>query len=102
MVFNGHTQNNIDALDEQIFNEIVVMYADGLLGNKNLITTLGTLTAGVFNYMRPSNSSPYDLKGVIGSVYGYIYDDKEASASDSLLTFMSQAPGFTMDKFKGE
>jgi len=102
MVFNGHTQDNIDALDEQIFNEIVVMYADGLLGNKNLITTLGTLTAGVFNYMRPSNSSPYDLKGVIGSAYGYIYEDKEATPSDSLLTFMSQAPGFTMDKFKGQ
>jgi hypothetical protein len=102
MVFNGHTQDNIDALDEQVFNEIVVMYADGLIGNKSLITTLGTLTAGVFNYMRSSSSLPYDLKGVIGSAYGYIYDDKEASSSDSLLTFMSQAPGFTIDKFKGK
>ena len=32
----------------------------------------------------------------------FIYDDKEASPSDSLLTFMSQAPGFTIDKFKGK
>lgn len=102
MVFNGHTQDTIDALDDAIFNQIVVMYADGLIGNKSLITTLGTLTAGVFNYMRSSNSMPYDLKGVIGSAYGYIYDDKETSPSDSLLTFMSQAPGFTIDKFKGE
>jgi hypothetical protein len=102
MVFNGHTQDTIDALDDAIFNQIVVMYADGLIGNKSLITTLGTLTAGVFNYMRPSSSMPYDLKGVIGSAYGYIYNDKEASPSDSLLTFMSQAPGFTIDKFKGE
>jgi len=102
MVFNGHTQDNIDALDEQIFNEIVVMYADGLIGNKNLITTLGTLTAGVFNYMRPSNSSLYNLKGVIGSAYGYIYEDKEVSPSDSLLLFMSQAPNFKIDRFKGK
>jgi len=83
-------------------NEISIMYADGLLGNKSLITTLGTLTAGVFNYMRPSSSMPYDLKGVIGSAYGYIYEDKEADPSDSLLTFMSQAPGFKIDKFKGQ
>jgi len=102
MVFNGHTIQHIDALDEATMNEISIMYADGLLGNKSLITTLGTLTAGVFNYMRPSSSMPYDLKGVIGSAYGYIYEDKEADPSDSLLTFMSQAPGFSIDKFKGE
>lgn len=102
MVFNGHTIQDIDALDEATFNEIVVMYADGLLGNKSLITTLGTLTAGVFNYMRPSSSQSYDLKSIINSAYGYIYEDKEADPSDSLLLFMSQAPGFQIDKFKGK
>lgn len=102
MVFNGHTIQDIDALDEATMNDISIMYADGLLGNKNLITTLGMLTTGVFNYIRSSNSSPYTLKSVIGSAYGYIYDDQELSASDSLLSFMSQAQGFTMDKFKGK
>ena len=102
MIFNGHTIQEIDALDEATFNQIVIMYADGLVGNRNLITTLGTLTAGVFNYMRSSSSLPYDLKGVIGSAYGYIYEEKEINPSDSLLTFMSQAPGFSMDKFKGK
>lgn len=102
MVFNGHTIQEIDALDEAIFNEIVVMYADGLVGNRNVITTLGTLTAGVFNYMRPNGSQSYDLKSVIGSAYGYIYEDVKADPSDSLLLFMSQAPGFEMDKFKGK
>jgi hypothetical protein len=102
MVFNGHTIQEIDALDEATFNEIVVMYADGLIGNRSVITTLGTLTAGVFNYMRPSGSQSYDLKSVIGSAYGYIYEDIKADPSDSLLSFMSQAPGFTMDKFKGK
>ena len=102
MVFNGHTIQDIDALDEATMNEILVMYADGLIGNKNLITTLGTLTTGVFNYIRANNSQPYNLKSVIGSAYGYIYDDEKADPSDSLLTFMSQAPGFTIDKFKGK
>ena len=83
-------------------NEISVMYADGLLGNKSLIMTLGTLTAGVFNYMRANSSLPYDLKSVIGSAYGYIYEDVKADPSDALLLFMSQAPGFEMDKFKGK
>jgi len=102
MIFNGHTQNTIDALDEATWNEITIMYADGLIGNRSVITTLGKLTTGVFNYMRPSNSLTYDLKAVIGSAYGYIYDDKEDNPSDLLLTFMSQAPGFTIDKFKGK
>lgn len=102
MVFNGHTIQDIDALDEATFNEIVVMFADGLIGNKNIITTLGTLTAGVFNYMRPSNGQSYNLKSIIGSAYGYIYEDKEADPSDSLLLFMSQAPGFEINKFKGK
>jgi len=102
MVFNGHTIQDIDALDEATMNEITVMYADGLIGNRSLITTLGTLTAGVFNYMRPSSSMPYDLKAVIGSAYDYIYGEVKADASESLLTFMSQAPGFSINKFKGK
>mgnify|MGYP006269860469 FL=1 len=102
MVFNGHTIQDIDALDEATMNEISVMYADGLLGNKSLITTIGTLTAGVFNYMRANSSLPYDLKSVIGSAYAYIYEDKDIDPSESLLTFMSQAPGFSIDKFKGK
>ena len=102
MVFNGHTIQDIDALDEATMNEITVMYADGLIGNRSLITTLGTLTAGVFNYMRPSSSMPYDLKAVIGSAYDYIYGEVKADASESLLTFMSQAPGFSINKFKGQ
>jgi hypothetical protein len=51
--------------------------------------------------MRPSSSMPYDLKAVIGSAYDYIYGEEKADASQSLLTFISQAPGFSIDKFKG-
>jgi hypothetical protein len=102
MIFNGHTIQDIDALDEATMNEIVVMYADGLLGNKNLIASLGKLVTGVFNYIRPNNSTSYTLKDIIGSAYGYIYEDIESDPSDSLLLFMSQAPGFEVNKFKGK
>jgi hypothetical protein len=102
MVFNGHTTQNIDALDEATLNNIVVMYADGLIGNKGILNVMGTLTSGVFNYMRSPNSQPYALKSILGSAYGYMYPDSELPTNDSLLTFMSQAPGFELGKFKRE
>lgn len=102
MIFNGHTQDTIDALDEATMNDIMVMYADGMLGNKSLIVTLGTLTAGVFNYLRGNNSQPYTLKSILGQTYNYIYQEAELSASESLLAFMSQSQDFNLDKFKGK
>ena len=102
MIFNGHTIQDIDALDEATMNEIIVMYADGLLGNKSLLVTQGTLTAGVFNYMRSNNSAPHTLKSILGTAYGYMFNDADDNPSDALLTFMTQAPGFNMNKFKGK
>jgi len=102
MIFNGHTQDTIDALDEATMNDIMVMYADGMVGNKNLMVTLGTLTAGVFNYIRGNNSQPYSLKSILGTTYNYIYQEADLSASESLLAYMSQAQGFNLDKFKGK
>lgn len=101
MVFNGHKIQDIDALDEATMNEITVMFADGLIGNRSLLTMQGTLTTGVFNYLRASNSQPYTLKSVLGSAYDYIYGIEKADPSESLLTFMTQAPDFKMDRFKG-
>ena len=102
MVFNGHTIQDIDALDEATMNEITVMYADGLVGNRSLLSMQGTLVAGVFNYLRASNSQPYTLKSVLGSAYEYFYGIEKADPSESLLMFMSQAPNFKMDRFKGK
>ncbi|APC43899.1 hypothetical protein P19250A_0014 [Methylophilaceae phage P19250A] len=102
MVFNGHTIQDIDALDEATMNEITVMYADGLVGNRSLLTMQGTLIAGVFNYLRASNSQPYTLKSVLGGAYEYFYGVEKADPSESLLTFMTQAPDFKMDRFKGK
>lgn len=101
LIFNGHTQDTINALDEATMHEIMVMYADGALGNKSVSVGLGTLTAGVFNYLRASNSKTYSLKDILGVTYQYYYNEPEVSASDSLLLFMSQAQGFSIDKFKG-
>ena len=102
MVFNGHKIQDIDALDEATMNEIIVMFADGLIGNRSLLSIQGSLVAGIFNYLRASNSQPYDLKGVLGSAYEYIYGIEKTDPSESLLRFMSQAPDFEIDRFEGK
>ena len=100
MIFNGHTPQDISTIDQATMNEIIVMYADGVIGNNGMIRTLGNLTAGVFNYMRSKNAPAYSLKSIIDTIYPYIYREPEADPSDSLLLFMSQSPNFSIDKFK--
>lgn len=100
MIFNGHTVESINSIDEETFTSIMVMYADGIIGNKGLINTIGSLTNGVFNYIRSPNTPPYSLKSIIGNVYGYMYSDVEISPSDALKGFISQAKGFDIKKFE--
>ena len=84
------------------------MYGDGVLGNHKTIELLGTLIAGVFNYVRdPAKSQPYKLDNIAGSAYDYMYpplppEAQKQAANDSLLAYMSQAPGFVKSKFKGK
>lgn len=101
MVFNGHSIESINELDAETMGEVMVMYNDGMLGNKRSLETIGLLVTGVFNYIRAPSSPAYTLKGVLGKAYSYIYEEEESSSSDSLLTFMSQAQGFNIKKFKG-
>ena len=82
------------------------MYGDGILGNQKTVELLGTLIAGVFNYIRdPAKSTPSKLANIIGSAYDYIYpplppEAQKEAVSNNLLAFMSQAPGFKKDRFK--
>ena len=63
MVANG---TNPDNVDEETFRQICVMYADGMIGNRVMLETLGNLTAGVYNYMRSNNHKVYTLRDIIG------------------------------------
>lgn len=105
MIFNGHTHESIAALDDVTMLQIQTMYADGVIGTHKTIELLSTLINGVFNYMRPAGAPPYQLGKIMGSSYDYLYpplspEQKKQAVSDSLMAFMSQAPGFTKDKFK--
>jgi hypothetical protein len=104
MIFNGHTLETIEELDDVTLANIQTMYADGMIGNYGILTQIASLTNGVFNYMRPANSPPYKLANILGSAYDYIYpplteEQQKAAVNDSLLAFMSQANGFDKTKF---
>lgn len=104
MIFNGHTLETIEELDDVTLANIQTMYADGMIGNYGILTQIANLTNGVFNYMRPASSPPYKLANILGSAYDYIYpplteEQQKAAVNDSLLAFMSQANGFDKTKF---
>ena len=103
MIYNGHTATSIDAIDEETFAEICVMYADGLLGVRSTYEALTPLTTAVFNYMRKDGAPPYKATQIFPWVIEYDQNpDLEADkVQDGLFAFMSQAPGFNMGIFNG-
>jgi hypothetical protein len=89
---------NPDAMGEDDYHLVMVALNDGLFGNKYLLNTMGSLTAGVFNYIRTANSQAYKLKDIIGSSYDYIYkplteEQKQNDVNNKLLAFISMMPG---------
>jgi hypothetical protein len=87
-----------DAMSEDDFRLVMVSYADGVIGNKKIINTLGSLTAGVFNYLRSNQSKTYGLEDIIGTAYDYIYpplteEQKQNQVNEKLKAFMQSRPG---------
>ena len=102
MIFNGHTEQYINSLDEELFAEIQVMFADGMLGNKAIYNALTPITTALYNYMRAPNTRAYKPNEIFQWIDEYSTDPEitETQVSDSLLLFMTQAPNFKMDRFK--
>lgn len=94
-----------DAVDVEVFNDICVMYADGIIGNRGIIETLGALTAGIYNYLRPEGKKPYTLQDIIPRAYDYYYpplskEEQQQQTQENLKAFLlSKAPvGMFKDK----
>lgn len=105
MIFNGHTHETIAGLDDITMAQLQTMYADGVIGNQGVMNLLGTLTNGVFNYIRPGNAPPYKLANIMGLAYDYLFpplpeEYQKQAVNDNLLAFMVQAPGFSKDRFE--
>jgi hypothetical protein len=87
-----------DAMSEDDFRLIMVSYADGIIGNKKVLSTLGSLTAGVFNYLRSEQSKTYDLEDIIGTAHDYIYpplteEQKQNDVNERLKMFVFSRSG---------
>jgi hypothetical protein len=85
------------AIDEETYTDICVMFNDGLIGNLGILEVLGTLTAGQFNKVLSKGSKGYKLKDIIPQAYDYLYppqteQEKKEQASQSLLAFAMASP----------
>ena len=87
MIFNGHTEQYINSLDEELFAEIQVMYADGMVGNKAIYNALTPITTALFNYMRNQNQRAFKSKNrevpPVDEVLGLV-DPSDFSVADFL------------------
>jgi hypothetical protein len=100
MVFNGHTEQYIDTIDEELFTEISVMYADGLLGNRGVFDALAPVTTAIFNYLRTPSAPAFKMEQIFPWVHEYSTDpENDATPSDGLVGFVSTAKGFKIDRF---
>ena len=103
MVFNGHTEQYINELDEELFTEIQVMYADGMLGNKGIFDALTPLTTAVYNYFRAEHAAVVKAEDVFTWIHEYSIDpadDQPDEMGAGLSTFLSAAKGFKPEFFQ--
>lgn len=88
---------NPDSVSEDDFQLVMIALNDGLIGNKTILTTMGSLTTGVFNYIRESGAKAYELKQILGLTYDYIYrplsdEEKRDETNQRLLSFLQMMP----------
>jgi len=105
LIFNGHTEKSVSEISEETFTEIQVMYADGMLGNRGVFDSIAPLTAGVFNYIRPSGAPAYKSNDLFPWINEYWLNPdneptKDEQVSNSLLGYIAQAKGFSKERFK--
>jgi len=94
-------------VDESVFQDICIMYADGIIGNYGILEVLGTLTAGQFNKMLSKGQTAYKLQDIIPRAYDYLYpplsdEDKKELASQRLLAFAMMSPNAPTHFFEGK
>jgi hypothetical protein len=104
LIFNGHTIESIDEIDEETFTDICVMYGDGVLGGKAVYDAIAPLTTAVFNYIRAPNTAAYKAESIFPWVNEYDRNPEfeptpQDKANNALLLFMTTAPDFNMGRF---
>lgn len=81
------------------------MYADGMLGNRAIYDSIAPLTTAIFNYIRPEGAAAYKQANIFPWINEY-WDNPDyevapqEKVNTALSSFMSQAPGFSKERFK--
>lgn len=105
MVFNGHTESSVNEISEEVFTEIQVMYADGMLGSKAIYDAIAPLTTAVFNYMRAEGQPAFRQDRLFPWIEEYWRNpdhdpEPQQAVSDGLKTYIMYAKGFAKERFK--
>lgn len=105
LIFNGHTEQSVSEISEEVFTEIQVMYADGMLGNRAIFDGVAPLTTAVFNYMRAEGAPAYKQQQIFPWINEYWQNPDneptpEQQVNNALLSFVSRAKGFDTKRFK--
>lgn len=105
MIFNGHSSESIEALDEETMADIMVMYGDGILGGRGVYDAMTPITTALFNYIRSSNAPAFKSDNIFPWIVEYqqnpdLEPDEKEKVNNALLVYMSQAPNFNMERFK--
>jgi len=105
LIFNGHTVESIDDIDEETFTDICVMYGDGVLGGKAIYNSIAPLTTAVFNYIRPPSAPAYKIDSIFPWINEYdrnpeFEPTEQDKANDAMLSFITTAPDFKFGRFK--
>jgi hypothetical protein len=103
MIFNGHTAESVNEIDEETFTELCVMYGDGVIGGHGQFDSIAPLTTQIFNYIRDPKTPPIRQDKIFPWIVDYQrnpVDDvtvREA-ANNALLAYMTSQPGFNMER----
>jgi Golgi nucleoside diphosphatase len=105
LIFNGHTVESIEEIDEETFNDICVMYGDGVLGGKATYNAIAPLTTAVFNYIRQPTTPAYTADSIFPWINEYdknpeFEPTEQEKVNNALITYITSAPQFSLKRFK--
>lgn len=94
-----------DVVDQETFVDICIMWADGLIGNRGLLETLGCLTGAVYNYMRAENQPAVKLNDIIPRSFDYLFpplteEEKKRHVNEALLSYLKASPNAPSKLYK--
>ena len=77
MIFNGHTSEYLDALDEETWAEIEIMFDDGVIGNKGILRMLGDSNhiAATLYMSKTKHPKPVKMRDMMRRAFDYCYYD---------------------------